>query len=138
MHRQARRLHIKTSLASLFLRDGTVYFLVLLIVNISQLAVFELTGLPYISIFLTSATAILISRFIMNLRQANDKQSYDESAALAFSAPAFRAGSSFIGELGAPLDYTGGSLFYDDDGGLDSRGDSPGDEDEGDQTLHEA
>ncbi|KIP06895.1 hypothetical protein PHLGIDRAFT_443062 [Phlebiopsis gigantea 11061_1 CR5-6] len=39
--RQARHLNIKTSLTTLFLRDGSIYFLVLLVVNIAHMIVYE-------------------------------------------------------------------------------------------------
>lgn len=116
LHRQARQLRMKTSLATLFLRDGTLYFIVLLVVNTSHFIVYEITRLPYISIFLTSTTAVLISRFVMNLRQATDERSCGDSGALdQFSMPAFRTPSSFVGELGASLHHSGCSFEHDDD-----------------------
>ncbi|KAI0748764.1 hypothetical protein C8Q80DRAFT_757828 [Daedaleopsis nitida] len=63
---------LKTSLATLLLRDGTAYFLILFTLNIIHL-VCTLTGVFTTSVgtFVESLTTILTSRFILNLRGFN-------------------------------------------------------------------
>ncbi|KAI0697854.1 hypothetical protein C8T65DRAFT_582330, partial [Cerioporus squamosus] len=70
--RQSKRL----SLSDILIRDGTVYFLVLFILNILHLvlsvtAVMRIAGLMLVHSPFCSLTAILISRFLLDLQEAN-------------------------------------------------------------------
>ncbi|KIP01281.1 hypothetical protein PHLGIDRAFT_17304 [Phlebiopsis gigantea 11061_1 CR5-6] len=59
----------KMSIAGIMMRDGTIYFLIMLILNITQLVVVR----SYcISQFIYTLTPILISRFMLNLRSLDD------------------------------------------------------------------
>ncbi|KAI0832516.1 hypothetical protein BC628DRAFT_1414807 [Trametes gibbosa] len=101
--------NIKVSLASLLLRDGTVYFMVLLVMNIFHI-VFSLTGAK------EPLTTILVSRFLLNLREADASRAIDDLDAM--SRPSFvrgpndadintlRFATSFIAPLGAPLNHS--------------------------------
>ncbi|KAI1791888.1 hypothetical protein LXA43DRAFT_972873 [Ganoderma leucocontextum] len=70
------------TLTDVLLRDGTVYFLIMLLLNCLHIAftvvsifiVSSLQHLSSISIFVTPLTAILVSRFMIHL-QAADRQS---------------------------------------------------------------
>ncbi|OCH91914.1 hypothetical protein OBBRIDRAFT_791776 [Obba rivulosa] len=71
MKREADHLKMKTPLVSMLLLDGTVYFLVLLALNVLQIAatttnVFVDTA----NFFITPISSIIISYFLLNLRQA--------------------------------------------------------------------
>ncbi|KAI0701124.1 hypothetical protein C8T65DRAFT_741821 [Cerioporus squamosus] len=67
----------QSSLSVLFLRDGLVYFIVLLIINVLHLAFSTSTILAAIgtisdiSILFEPISAVLVSRFLLNLQQAN-------------------------------------------------------------------
>ncbi|KAI0646257.1 hypothetical protein C8Q79DRAFT_926268 [Trametes meyenii] len=61
--------NVKTSLLTLLLRDGTIYFIILLILNILHIIVRITAQANFITTFEEPLTSILISRFIMNLRE---------------------------------------------------------------------
>lgn len=68
--RNTRQLCMKTSVNDLFLRDGTMYFLILLVLHVSQLVVagsYCLTHLEYV------LSSVLVSRFLLNLRRTTVK-----------------------------------------------------------------
>ncbi|KAJ8487771.1 hypothetical protein ONZ51_g3950 [Trametes cubensis] len=65
----AARANVKTSLLQLLLRDGTIYFVILLILNVLQIIVRITAQANFITTFEEPLTAILISRFLMNLRE---------------------------------------------------------------------
>lgn len=53
-----------------------------------------------------SVTAVLISRFLLNLRQVNEDSAGGASVNFSqFSAPAFRIPESIIGNLGGELEH---------------------------------
>ncbi|KAI0745717.1 hypothetical protein C8Q76DRAFT_790058 [Earliella scabrosa] len=102
-----------TSLATVLLRDGTIYFVVFLLLNsihltLSLLAIdvaFQTSS--YITVFTQPITAVLISRFLLNLQSASQRTSHLDSQLQGISLPS--AGSTistkgFIGSLGSPLD----------------------------------
>ncbi|TFK85678.1 hypothetical protein K466DRAFT_600979 [Polyporus arcularius HHB13444] len=71
--RQLKRL----SLSDILFRDGTIYFVVLFILNIlhlvlsvTTLAEIANTGTSYVTIFTGPLTAILILHFLLNLQEA--------------------------------------------------------------------
>lgn len=109
--REAARLKMKVDVTTMLLRDGTIYFFVLLAINIAIIATASTTA-SYISPFLTNLTPVLISRFMLNLRElgggtpgsAPDADT-SEGRFSQFSAPAFRVPSSaLVGNLGADLE----------------------------------
>ncbi|TFK91437.1 hypothetical protein K466DRAFT_596100 [Polyporus arcularius HHB13444] len=72
------RQHKRLSLADVILRDGTIYFVVLFTVNVlhlvfsvTALAGFHTTGTSYATIFTGPLTTILISRFLIDLQEAD-------------------------------------------------------------------
>ncbi|EKM56463.1 uncharacterized protein PHACADRAFT_207695 [Phanerochaete carnosa HHB-10118-sp] len=107
--REARQLHIHLPASTLLLRDGTIYFIALLAMNIAQMATFwdasinaNIANVP-----LTSMPNVLVNRFLINLRQLS--QPTDPSAtlmtldtsALTFAMPASEA----LGNIGESLEY---------------------------------
>ncbi|KAI0084424.1 hypothetical protein BDY19DRAFT_997774 [Irpex rosettiformis] len=69
---EARQLRIKAPLATLLFRDGTFYFVVLLIVNVLQVIGGNIPSLSTIGVsspFFDTLQPIIVCRFILNLRQ---------------------------------------------------------------------
>ncbi|KAI0777520.1 hypothetical protein BD413DRAFT_181452 [Trametes elegans] len=54
------------NLTTLLLRDGTTYFLALLIINVGQ-------GFNFLTSFASRLTSVLISRFLLNLREVSER-----------------------------------------------------------------
>ncbi|KAI0738705.1 hypothetical protein C8Q80DRAFT_1275666 [Daedaleopsis nitida] len=103
------------SLADVILRDGTVYFLVLLILNSLQLTFTLLSmniafeNVSYFSIFTEPLTSILVSRYLLDLQAASTREcnlanGSDDGEVVMSSA---YQGSSmldrFVGSLGSSL-----------------------------------
>ncbi|EKM56295.1 uncharacterized protein PHACADRAFT_207575 [Phanerochaete carnosa HHB-10118-sp] len=102
----------------------TLYFLVLLAINILDLLTFSdsnfYTG-TYANIFIKYMPPLLVQRFILNLRQLNRTAGEDNSDAQQFSrlSISFRMSSGFLGNIGELLEY-GQSEQVEDNGGNDS------------------
>ncbi|KAJ3557763.1 hypothetical protein NM688_g1289 [Phlebia brevispora] len=123
--RQARelsRLKFHGSLSGVILRDGSIYFVILLLVNI---VVLLLENLPHLSNYRSASLLvsilqpILISRFLTNLRRldAHDNASAAAENLSQFSAPNFRFPTlqSVTGDLGQPLDHDARPSWEDED-----------------------
>ncbi|RDX48637.1 hypothetical protein OH76DRAFT_1404561 [Lentinus brumalis] len=97
----------RLSLSHILFRDGTIYFVVLSILNILHL-VLSLTALQtgdnggsYVAVFTAPLTAILISRFLIDLQEANQAVvRVDMDDPLRSSRDPY-ATPSFISSLGA-------------------------------------
>ncbi|KAI0083607.1 hypothetical protein BDY19DRAFT_998451 [Irpex rosettiformis] len=76
------RLTQKNSISELLVRQGIVYFLIFLSLNVAQTAVQETTGIEYLSPYIFAVTSILMTRFMLNLRKVDDQPSYSLSSAL--------------------------------------------------------
>ncbi|KAJ2991220.1 hypothetical protein NUW54_g8256 [Trametes sanguinea] len=115
LRRLAVQANMQVSLATLLVRDGTIYFLVLLAMNTFHIA-FSLTGrFTYTITFEEPLTTILISRFLLNLREASmstGQLSIDMSEPSFIRRPpqeeegALNVVASFIAPLGAFLDHS--------------------------------
>ncbi|EKM57574.1 uncharacterized protein PHACADRAFT_206470 [Phanerochaete carnosa HHB-10118-sp] len=124
-YREARALNIKSPLTTYFIHDGTIYFIVLLILNISQIVSFFFTSIGILAPFTSIMPQILVCRFMMNLRllsHGSSTTSEDESsrqlASLRMLTFNENATPSFMGNMGEPLDYghwQDDSLRVDDD-----------------------
>ncbi|GJE93727.1 hypothetical protein PsYK624_098880 [Phanerochaete sordida] len=106
--RESRRLHMKLSASTLLLRDGTLYFIALLAMNITQMATFWDTSINanIANVPLTSMPNVLVSRFLINLRQLGaapdpNSTSTTDTGDLTFAAP---ARSGVLGDIGGSLD----------------------------------
>ncbi|EKM50273.1 uncharacterized protein PHACADRAFT_201113 [Phanerochaete carnosa HHB-10118-sp] len=72
----ARRLNMRVSLATCLLRDGTIYFIVLLAINMTQLLTFNFSAeASLVGPLVTTLPPLLISRFMINLRAAGSPMS---------------------------------------------------------------
>ncbi|KAI0371238.1 hypothetical protein BV20DRAFT_1051655 [Pilatotrama ljubarskyi] len=94
MRRAAGGLNVSTSLSSILIQDGTMYFLVLLAANVVGLSLIRhLCFLEPMSTWISVLTAIMTSRFILDLREANDSMRGSGSGC-AGSGRASRSGLS--------------------------------------------
>ncbi|PCH38912.1 hypothetical protein WOLCODRAFT_140993 [Wolfiporia cocos MD-104 SS10] len=60
-----------TSLAQLLMRDGFMYFMLLLLLNITGIVLYYRTDITTFTTFTDTLTVIFISRFMFNLREAS-------------------------------------------------------------------
>ncbi|OCH89462.1 hypothetical protein OBBRIDRAFT_888385 [Obba rivulosa] len=106
----ARRSGIKTPLATTLLRDGTLYFLLLLAINILSIVGFSINEFVYaVNGFSTPLSSIIVSHFLLNLRQVSST-SQDGSVDISHTSAVrsqqwslrFR---SFIDNMGEDLTY---------------------------------
>jgi len=111
--RDADKAKIKASLATLLLRDGTLYFVILLALNAMHMGFYLTNTFVDISWFIVPISSSLISRFLLNLRQvyhpSKDDQSRPSFVRSAYNTQSqmsdLRFASTFIGNMGAPLHY---------------------------------
>ncbi|GJE99206.1 hypothetical protein PsYK624_154550 [Phanerochaete sordida] len=110
--RQSRQVNHTTSVATLLLRDGTLYFLALLAMNVAQIITFSESNETwgnFVDIFLQNTPPILVQRFMLNLREFNkSERAEDNSDPEHFSrfSVSFRVPSDFLGTIGQPLEHS--------------------------------
>ncbi|KAJ3554450.1 hypothetical protein NM688_g3103 [Phlebia brevispora] len=96
-------------LVTLVLRDGTIYFIAMLAMNVAMIVLTEVPTTKLndpISLFITSLTPILISRFLLNLRRADEaSMATDPSISEGIYSTWRVSDSKILGDLGQPLDY---------------------------------
>ncbi|EJF58123.1 hypothetical protein DICSQDRAFT_173216 [Dichomitus squalens LYAD-421 SS1] len=110
----------KESFAGILLLDGTIYFMVLLVLSVLQMT-FTLTGVAeggttlftsVISFIEEPLTAILTSRFLIDLQNAQCKLAGSSRSVsfgeLAFEPQTSRNTSRIIGSLGVQLSFRDG------------------------------
>ncbi|KAI0804508.1 hypothetical protein BC629DRAFT_1590775 [Irpex lacteus] len=98
LYKDARKLNVKAPLATLLFRDGTFYFIILLILNILQ--IIEQNNTVLYSLTLSTSlqivmTPVIICRFILDLRQV---ETYDSRATISGNLS-----MRFVGNLGQSL-----------------------------------
>ncbi|KAJ3552359.1 hypothetical protein NM688_g4189 [Phlebia brevispora] len=108
--REAASLNMHLPLSTLLLRDGTVYFVTLLSMNILQILVESVPALviiAYSNDFWNIITGILVSRFILNLRQLDRGRGSSTFANSAqMSTARFQAQlDAFAGNMGEQLEH---------------------------------
>ncbi|RDX54038.1 hypothetical protein OH76DRAFT_1479098 [Lentinus brumalis] len=125
--RQSKRL----SLSNVLFRDGTIYFVVLFVLNVLHL-VFTVTslalsdeGTSYVTIFTGPITAIIVSRFLLDLQEANQMVIRLGPDA---SSDSCNNTSSFISSLGAFInpDLTASDEFFESPMGSHCDGEEKG------------
>ncbi|KAJ8483214.1 hypothetical protein ONZ51_g4865 [Trametes cubensis] len=131
MHRRGLISHIESrrplSLATVLLRDGVIYFVVLVILNVLHLTFTMLSFvIPFdpssqVTTFTEPVTAVLVSRFLLDLQSTNRKSlRLDPSDSMHFDT-SFGGTLSFarvVGSIGAPLEPTSigsNTQYYDYD-----------------------
>ncbi|PCH34615.1 hypothetical protein WOLCODRAFT_139467 [Wolfiporia cocos MD-104 SS10] len=120
IRREANEANMKTSFLTLLLMDGTLYFSCLLSLSALQLATalvlekeINSTFLTYTSTFISPISSVLISRFMLNLRQVSRGDNGQVNSPTLSSVPALwgvesssqMASLRFVGNMGAPLDH---------------------------------
>ncbi|KAJ3554287.1 hypothetical protein NM688_g3190 [Phlebia brevispora] len=119
----------RTPLLWITFRDGTIYFIVLFTMNVAQIVLETATFLANTNItpvatFVSVLTAILISRFILNLRQVVENRQSESRVSTAL----FVRGSSLLGNLGEPLEHENDEDVLDENEGLRPAPDVSGDQ----------
>jgi len=107
LYREALHAKFKTSLIFLILRDGTLYFIVMLIIHVLQMWLNYRSNTTvldgtFFSSFLLITPSILISRFLFNLRgTVDDDKSPEETTSAQLSS--LQMVSRLTGNMGASL-----------------------------------
>ncbi|GBE84785.1 hypothetical protein SCP_0607650 [Sparassis crispa] len=125
--RDADRVKMKAPLATLLLRDGTVYFLLFFISDIITLVASLNDTFYYVDCLTWPASSMVLSSFILNLREI-----YMSDTSGPYSRPSFdvsrasdlRLASRIVGNIGAPLSLSVASPV---DGDNVAEHDLPGD-----------
>ncbi|THG95373.1 hypothetical protein EW026_g6270 [Hermanssonia centrifuga] len=109
---EGARIGMRTPLSTMLLRDGTIYFAVLLMMNIAQVAVEtpSFQKFSFVTQVIQTLQPMLISRFLLNLHQVGSPEINSQEAFNSqFSVPAFRVPSlaSIVGNMGEDLDHGG-------------------------------
>ncbi|KAJ3534609.1 hypothetical protein NM688_g7109 [Phlebia brevispora] len=106
--REVASVGVNSDLGTMLLRHGSLYFIVLLIVNLMNGLIALIPSLllvdPMVT-FVEILPSIILSRFLINLRQVNTQESGSAAPLSRFSTLNFRMPSipSVIGILGEPL-----------------------------------
>ncbi|OCH92797.1 hypothetical protein OBBRIDRAFT_886033 [Obba rivulosa] len=116
LKRAAVRNNIEAPLATTLLRDGSISFLALLVLNVVDIAGWSTNLFIYGSSFITPLSSIVISRFLLDLRQITYSQHDDPSnvsPSTVHSQPSSIRFRSFVDNIGEQLDL--GSRTSDQD-----------------------
>ncbi|KAL4251377.1 hypothetical protein ABKN59_005566 [Abortiporus biennis] len=108
---KSQQVNTDCSIVIYLLRDGTIYFLCLMILNaVTLMGVKTLTtgGVP---IVLQSVTSILISRFMLNLRGVYLPKDDSSDSFHPSNISDLQFASNIVGNLGAPLNHSSESHF---------------------------
>ncbi|EMD31622.1 hypothetical protein CERSUDRAFT_100291 [Gelatoporia subvermispora B] len=130
--RMAREHNVKTPLMNLLLRDGTLYFVCLLLLNALNIAGTATNVFTYAGAFSTSLSSIIITHFLLNLRQLayasdddNSRPSFvrdGDPDQVRSHTSSLRFGS-FVGNMGESLGHDSengdADLVWDDDNAED-------------------
>ncbi|KAJ3553519.1 hypothetical protein NM688_g3566 [Phlebia brevispora] len=130
--REASNLGVRVGISATLLRDGSIYFIALLLLSLAVLLgenVEALRFLDYMSTIIDVMQPILISRFIVNLRKVNSPPADQSMATMRFSRftmPNFHVPTmdNVVGNLGEPLEHGSGEASAEQDGEWESEEDS--------------
>ncbi|THG95249.1 hypothetical protein EW026_g6369 [Hermanssonia centrifuga] len=118
---EGARIGMRTPLSTMLLRDGTIYFAILFVMNIVQVVVktaLSFQNLNLLTPVIQTLQPILISRFLLNLRQVGSPEIDSQEAFNSqFSVPGFRVPSlsSIVGNMGEDLDHSGPAEEVEDE-----------------------
>ncbi|THG99236.1 hypothetical protein EW026_g3061 [Hermanssonia centrifuga] len=104
----------------MLLRDGTIYFAILFVMNIAQVVLEtpSFASFDFVLTVIETLQPILISRFLLNLRQVGSPEIDSQEAFNSqFSVPGFRVPSlaSIVGNMGNDLEHGGLAEEVDDE-----------------------
>ncbi|KAJ3547685.1 hypothetical protein NM688_g5375 [Phlebia brevispora] len=105
---EASSIGVKVGLSAALLRDGSLYFIVLFVINLAHAVILFIPSLIVanpVGIFTAILPNIILSRFLINIRQVNTPESGNATHFSRFSLPTLRMPSIsiIIGNLGEPL-----------------------------------
>ncbi|THG94501.1 hypothetical protein EW026_g6979 [Hermanssonia centrifuga] len=118
---EGARIGMRTPLSTMLLRDGTIYFAVLLMMNIALVVILTVPSFQFFGVVSTvigTLQPILISRFLLNLRQVGSPENDSQEAFNSqFSVPGFCVPTmeSIIGNMGENLDHGGPTEEVEDE-----------------------
>ncbi|KAI0704970.1 hypothetical protein BC835DRAFT_1410304 [Cytidiella melzeri] len=111
VYMQARNLTSRMPVVTILLRDGTIYFIASLMINVMTLTIIiKYPDVP--PVFSVTLTPILVSHFILNLRQAASSSSSPYTSGGALSEIRFSV-DRLVGNMGEPLEH---AANYEDEG----------------------
>lgn len=116
-YREAKSLKIESPLATCLVQDGTIYFFVLMVLNVAQIATFDSSNdtiVPIVSAFTTVMPPILVCRFMMNLRQVVRGDELTTGLNICSRVPPLSSPAVFVANMGEPLDYSQDDSVDDD------------------------
>lgn len=96
----ARRVKVSVSVLECLLRDGTLYFVIMCAINITQMVIFDAESGEILGLYLNALPLVLMSRFVINLRQTCEIG--DSSVP---STVIFRRETNILGNVGESLEY---------------------------------
>ncbi|KAL1938040.1 hypothetical protein VTO73DRAFT_12051 [Trametes versicolor] len=116
--------HIGTSLVALLLRDGTMYFGAMLLLNVLHILINFIEKVSFLGDIAHVLTSVLVSRFIMNLRDVDGKDTgtdtvttggagaletwHAERGTAGGGTLVFASNLNFVESMGGPLDRIDG------------------------------
>ncbi|KAI0769498.1 hypothetical protein BC629DRAFT_1680760 [Irpex lacteus] len=114
VYREARRLNLKSPLVTMILRDGTLYFRILLVIYILEILENNIPAMFTLNIiqpFYVIIPPLIICRFLLNLRQV-DLGLEESSLVSGRQSHSVR----FVGNIGESLQFGGDDNEDDGDG----------------------
>lgn len=93
---------MKVPVSTLLLRDGTIYFGAVLLINIIDIVLWYTSVFEDMAFIVDVFTSILLSRLFLNLRQVNALTGEDSTVSKMSDV---KFASRVIGDLAAPLDH---------------------------------
>ncbi|KAI0792280.1 hypothetical protein C8Q75DRAFT_731532 [Abortiporus biennis] len=104
--RTVLKAKLRRTLITLLLRDGTLYFLAIVGINVIAIGFIIRTGDNFLDDFITSISSVLMCRFIFNLRKIYFRSSasniYPAELGAGFSVE-FVSPVDIVGPMGAPI-----------------------------------
>ncbi|GJE94623.1 hypothetical protein PsYK624_107940 [Phanerochaete sordida] len=95
LYMTARSARLRTPLAGILIRDGTVYFLASLVMNVAEVLVYHSLGQVYALPFICSVTGILFTRLFFDLRALADAGHAPPRALSEFETAQFHIATAF-------------------------------------------
>lgn len=111
MYHQIQATGIKSPLTTCLLHDGTVFFLVLLILNTTEMMAWYISSASNVAQIAVVMSPLLVSRFMMRLRLAT-RNEHLTTTDMGTLVP----GQSVVfANAGAPLDFNDDTSWDDDE-----------------------